>query len=511
MKIQLFAATHTGHFGYENLGISRIAAFLLLKEVQVKTTNLYYGNDFEKEKLKIDEDSDMYGFSAYHDNIDFIFSVAGEIKRQKEDALIFLGSRFATDAALDILADCPLVDFIVLGTGEFPLYHFIQALEQGNDFAGACKMNPNIVSAFDYEGKSVCNTDIQWLPLPDRSHIVPGNKLIAYISSAHGCTGRCSFCSVTGKGVRWNGRSAMSIFNEIVNLNKQYQIRCFIFTDGSFEDRGKQGRRKIEELCSLLKEYPVKMGFRCFLRVETITSREADLALLLLMREAGFTNIALGIDAGNETDLKLYNKIATLEQNKTVLSLYRSCGIEPLYGFIFFNPYSTETTLLENYHFLSQQCCIEMEHYISTLQVYVGTDIHVRLKEEGVLLESYDYKSVYAYRFISEHTKRVHSFISEVIQPSNAVRMASGFTYFIQLYNFYLVLNPEDSDMQKLVCSIKNRISTLCGAYFSTLYEKRDLQLAYDRFADFQNSLCMEYKRSEDLKYVLLRKILKNR
>lgn len=47
------------------------------------------------------------------------------------------------------------------------------------------------------------------------------------------------------------------------------------------------------------------------------------------MKKAGFHNIFVGIESGNDDDLLLYNKQTTVKENEKFLKLCKKVGIEP--------------------------------------------------------------------------------------------------------------------------------------------------------------------------------------
>ena len=213
--IQLITVVNEKQYEFDNIGTSRIAAFLSSRDINVKTTFIYQENSL-KEIDKIDFSYDIFGFSAYNTNIDFIFALAKIIKQKNSKKLIFLGSKYATDAADLILDESKDIDFIILGHGEYPLLEFFTLYKNGKSLDEIYKLIPNIKTR-DYSfNKEECVSDINTLVWPERTNTYLRNNFTANICTSHGCAGNCSFCSVSEKNHKWSGRPAKDIFDEII-------------------------------------------------------------------------------------------------------------------------------------------------------------------------------------------------------------------------------------------------------------------------------------------------------
>jgi len=74
------------------------------------------------------------------------------------------------------------------------------------------------------------------------------------------------------------------------------------------------------------------------------------------MKKAGFQIPIVGIESGNELDLKLYNKRCTYEDNIRILKMLNHANIySGSFRFIMFNPFSDWERIERNYWFLAKQ------------------------------------------------------------------------------------------------------------------------------------------------------------
>lgn len=339
VKVQLiYAASSITHKGEEYLGINRIYAHLQSKNIDCVLTDLLYDIDINTQYEKVDMSCNYFGFSIFSDSAEFIFKYSDYIKSKIPNAVIFYGSVFASNCYNLIFNDCDSVDFIVLGYGEKPIQEFFEARANNVAVDEIVHNHKNLVSRKYNQNKEMCNLDINTLCLPSREIIKSRKRSLIIVSliTKHGCAGSCSFCSVRGKG---SYRDAESIFNEIIEIYNETDMRCFNFSDPSFEDFGIIGKKTINDLCDLIIKSGIKFSFRCLFRAESFTNTKEDIELLLKMKRAGFNSFFIGIEAANDDDLRVFNKRATKEHCYNVLKLFYEIGLEPKYGFIMINPY----------------------------------------------------------------------------------------------------------------------------------------------------------------------------
>ena len=115
----------------------------------------------------------------------------------------------------------------------------------------------------------------------------------------------------------------------------------------------------------------------------------------------------MDFDAGNDKDLRLYGKRASLEDNYRAARIMTQNRIGLDYGIIMFNPYSTFETLRENGRFLRSTGVTVKSHIISHQYVaYSGAPLVDMLREDGLLKTNDAYfADRYPYHFSDD---RIH-------------------------------------------------------------------------------------------------------
>jgi len=428
----------------EHLGLASIAAYLRRHNIAVDLLSFVTGECSEAPSPVTLPQYDLYGFSLYPNTADEVTKYANAIKAIYPDSLVCVGGQLATAAACEILDDCSSIDFCVLGDGEDPLLRVVQAMASRQSL----HLIPAILTRTSPARTVVISrTELDELSWPVRDFLPlsakRGNRT-ARLNSSLGCVASCTFCSVNGyyeaeltarqsapsrqllvhglpngtsgqepqRRKKWRARRMQDVFDEILWLNRNFGVRSFVFNDASFEDPGIIGKNRIKELCKLIKDCGTILALRCSMRAESLTHE--DNCLLELMRSVGFTHIFVGIEAGNDSDLRVFNKRASVEDNERTIALLERNDIDLTMGFIMLNPYSTWSTVADNYRFLAKHRAFILSQYIGKVHVYFGTALHERLRTDRLLTSDFSYRKPFAYLFVDRKVRELDDFLEEL-------------------------------------------------------------------------------------------------
>lgn len=503
--LQLLSVVNEEQSRFENIGISRIVAFLEQNDIKVKMAFINF-EDLENEIKKIDYECDMFGFSAYNQNINYIFEMARRIKSKNKKSIIFVGSKFASASSKMILEESNDIDFVILGNGEYPILEFINLYSSGKKLNKIYATHPNIIARGYVSNKIECNTDINTLVWPKRT-----SKLNSYNNFAFICTSNNykddPFYDLSNRNNKWNGRGAEDIYNEIITIFKKWGVRFFVFTDENLEEHGDLGKNRIKNLCKLLIKYPVKLSFRCSLRADSFKDIESDNEILKLMCEAGFANIFLDIDAANEKDLLLYEKKAKLTDNDIALGLMKKNGINALYSFIIINPYSNENSIEDNFKFLSRHKSSQLNHYINILKVHHNTPIYYKLKKDNLLKKDFCYKNIFDYKFLNPFANEVFDFIQNYIVRSVIFQYSTDCYNLIHLYNNLNFFGYISAELDVQFKDIKEEVFFCLNDYFNSIYINHNISLS--RFQVFEKNLVKLYEIMRVVQMKFTKQIIK--
>jgi Fe-S oxidoreductase len=458
---------------------------------------------------KIPKGYNLYGFSLYVKNAKLIYEIARIIKYNYVNSYIFVGSLLATSAANFVLSDCNAIDFVVLGEGEYPILEVIKSIENGGNFS----VIPSIKTRNDNIEKVPAVIDICKVPWPARDYLDDNKNnryFLSHIVGSRGCCNNCSFCSLVGtykkvKGPKWQGREPEDIYKEIVTIYNKYGVRSFYFTNSSFEDPGNIGKMNIEKLCDLLLNYPVRFNFNALIRAETFTER--DIHLIKLMREAGFSLVFIGIESMDESDLKLYNKKATIVDNKRSYRLFVENDIEVRPGIIMLNPLSTREKLKKTYEFLTENRVYLSNLYMRHLDIYYDTEIYHKIAGLGLLKHEYTYLDPDQYYFKDPFVAEISEFFKTIMLKSKMIDEEYKLLTFFELFLGLRVFFPEEAALfENEINTLKFRLFYEISAFFRIIYVDNNLSCAKECYKEYERKMQKIFSDAKIIRMKILKR-----
>lgn len=167
--------------------------------------------------------------------------------------------------------------------------------------------------------------DLDALPYPDRTFLNLSRYSYPFtISTARGCPGRCIFCS---SHAFWGNkvvmRSAIDIYNEVVELHQQYSMKEFFIIDDTFTVVPKRTKKFCNLITSYQRDYNVSFSWGYESRADIV-----DEELLEAMKEAGCTMIQFGMESGNDEVLKSVKKRIIYDQIYNAVGRANKCGLK---------------------------------------------------------------------------------------------------------------------------------------------------------------------------------------
>jgi anaerobic magnesium-protoporphyrin IX monomethyl ester cyclase len=510
----------------EHVGLGGIATYLRDRSIRVDLVSFLTGEPAERLTGMESPAECIYGFSIYPNTALDVIRYASAIKARYPRSLICVGGQLASAAAAEILEDAPSIDFCVLGDGEYPMFSVVRALAGGQPIDG-------IPSIFTRDGRPPDThlepADLGALPWPARDFLPlslrRGNRT-ARINSSLGCAASCTFCSVNGyydaelaarqkstpqqislqpppvpvfreaPRKKWRARRVIDVFNEILWLNRNFNVRSFVFNDASFEDPGRVGKNRIRELCHLIQDSGLKCAFRCSFRAESFG--EEDGALLDLMRTVGFTHIFSGIEAGSADDLMVFNKMATVQDNERIIALLKAHDIDLMMGFIMLNPYSTRATILDNYGFLARHGAFVLNHYVGKVHVYFGTSIHRQLQRDGHLTRDFSYRNPFGYSFANSEIRELDILLEELrCTPVMGRQTGRMYSLSYKVSELRALFGCDAAEAVGEFRLLQERSAAILASYFETVFVRKDLGEARRGLDGFKAAIEAECKQLE--------------
>ncbi|MFH1369614.1 MAG: radical SAM protein [Elusimicrobiota bacterium] len=327
---------------------------------------------------------DLAGLSSVTANFDNACLWAKEIKRNI-GCPVMAGGVHVTALPEKSLQDCPEIDFLVLGEGEYVTADICDVIENKSfdpsKIPSVCfRKNGNIIknkrSGFienldeiPYPARDL--VDLKWYRLHPQFE---RGRLHATVMSSRGCPSSCTFCGniTTGRKFRPNG--IKYFVDELEFLVKKYGVRHFHIVDDNFAAE----KSRVTGICNEILSRNLEISWFIFGRIDQLHDEE----LLRLMKKSGCVFILFGIESGSQQILDNIKKGINLKQIEETCAMCRKVGIRYLNSFIIGCPGETEKTLKETINF-----AISLKAVISAFGVLIpfpGTPIFIKYYSDKV-------------------------------------------------------------------------------------------------------------------------------
>jgi len=374
----------------ENLGIEYLKSSLIKRGYNVEIIDAWLNElevDVVYEMLAKEKDNILFvGISSYMSNTAPTIELMKRLKKLDENIVIACGGFGPTFYPSDYLNNG--ADYIMRGEGEDAICGLADCISNGE-----IPINVNNVGYKDRDNvilnPMMClRDDLDSLPFPSRDTMdgVLSKKSTVNMVTARGCSGNCEFCSVISffrlsDGKVWRTRSINNIVDEIELLYKN-GVEYIKMVDDSFVD-GIRDEKWCKDFADEIERRGIKVKLRGQIRADKVTD-----SILYNLKRARFFSFAWGIENGSQTALARMNKMATLEDNKRALELFKKHGYIVQMGYILFDKETTVKELEENYQFMSQYDFAVTKGIFSEMFSAEGTKLNQRLKDNNELIES---------------------------------------------------------------------------------------------------------------------------
>lgn len=342
------------------LGLGYLAAAARKNGIAV---SLYDANRFKTDSSKLiklikKEKPDFVGFQFYTMNFDHVKRGLETVKKTNENIITIVGGPHPSALPKETLADLGKnLDFAFCGEAEIGLPQLLKTIEeeenQFSDIPGLIyrKEEETIINE-PYFSKDIDEFDPPAWDLlkpnvyPEAQHgAFFENFPIAPIITTRGCPFNCTFCAGklnTGSVLR--KRSVTKVIEEIKYLHTVHHIKEFHIVDDNFTLDRDFAKKILAEIIKL--DLKISFAVPNGIRLDTL-----DKEIIVLMKNAGFYLISVGIESGSDRVLKLMGKHLSVKQIKEKISLIKSAGLDAAGFFILGYPGETEKEIKKTINF----------------------------------------------------------------------------------------------------------------------------------------------------------------
>ncbi len=298
----------------------------------------------------------LIGFSLYTPRMweEALLVIAELRKALGRPPAVVVGGHYATFRADELLTRYPQISYVIAGEGEKPLRQLLIALKSGSSFHDVAGLKRRGDSGEIREGPPSCPEP----NIDDLGHIEFGrvakriNPDEWSLSTSRGCPGACSFCISSrhwGKA-GWRGHSPEWIVDRLCELFHKHKATWINIVDDNFFGASNPVSRA-RAISESMQARRVHVPFSIMARADTVcTFPEA----FLLLRNAGLSQVFLGLESGNDSTLEKMEKGIDTETGEGAVDILGRLGIGVTLGNIVFHPWMTKSSVLADLDYLEK-------------------------------------------------------------------------------------------------------------------------------------------------------------
>ncbi len=318
-----------------------------------------------------------------------------KIKKKYPKIIIVAGGEHSSAIPEYVLRDCPSIDYVIRGEGEFSMLEFSYNLFNGKSFKnipGICFLDKE--KKFVDNGLSKRIERIDKIPRPAWHLLKPENYFNDYftlglatgrnmpILATRGCPFQCTFCSSLSM---WTTRYVMRDPEEIVDemewLKKEYKANNFEFFDLTAIIK----KDWILEFCDTIKKRKMK-DITWQLPVGTRTE-SLDEEVLKAIYDTGCHFVCYAPESGSQKSLDIIKKRVKIDRLIKSIKTSVKIGHTVKLNFIIGFPHETLIDCLKTI-FFAMYCAFRLgvsDILFSVFAPYPGSELFEKLKKEKKL------------------------------------------------------------------------------------------------------------------------------
>lgn len=384
------------------LGLASLAAYLIEKGFSAEILDPII-EDMPLDKIIESihkKEPKVIGISSVTSTYEKAKEIAQEIKNNFSEKIILVGGHHITLFGDEAAKKDGCFDFFVCGEGEITaqeLMEFLKAQDYDrtkvfSDQSQLKKIN-GIIFKTDGEiiktEKRELIPDLNLLPFPAR-HLLKMEKYIplpieykrlptVHMMISRGCPFNCTYCSTHAAfGYKIRFRSPEKVIEEIKQVIQKYGARQISFWD----DVLTINKEWIYRLCDLMVQENLNIIWNCYAHPNTV-----DDEMLNKMKKAGCFCIWYGIEAGDDSLLKIINKGTTIESVRKAVNLAKNRGIEVRGLFMIGLPGETPELAQKTINFAKELDVDYAQFSITT--PHIGTKLYDQAQNYGTLQKDF--------------------------------------------------------------------------------------------------------------------------
>ncbi|XBS69247.1 radical SAM protein [Acerihabitans sp. KWT182] len=423
-----------GH--YENLALGLIAGQLRLAGYSVELFDLRVDGLTEQEMAAkiIKGRFTLVAFSVNYVTLQSALRISQRLAMFAEyKPFIVLGGEHVSYEDVGILTAYQSIDAICRGEGEISLQRLVDTIS--NDFplngidgitfrdpkTGQIHINDNRQPNVELDGLSFAAHDVALRGIKNGRPVKTG------ILINRGCPYPCVFCNAQrflgneSTGIR--NRTPANAVKEIAALEpliRQTKDYLHIY-DATFVTPSRENRNWITAFCDEMEKRELSLPFDVFIRADSFNvTKEKDQQLLMRLRDLGMISTYLGLEAGDDEQMDIYNKKIVPSESIKVFQYLKSKGMAgSTNGCITFFQDVTLKQIQKTILFLYGAGLASFWNICSRAETLPG----IRLNQYTVMQDRHVPWDVTNYRFRDDKVARLYSYVKRINDRYEVIRL----------------------------------------------------------------------------------------
>jgi len=344
------------------------------------------------------ENADVYCFSTYIFNVDFVLQVVRNLKKLKPNSVIILGGPEVTYENEQILRENPQIDFISCGEGEVSLVSLVNSLDRTPSLSkekvfaektcGTAFIYNNMYISFPF-APPICDLDTLPFPYTEEELSDSGNKIL-YYESSRGCPFNCSYC-LSSAETRVRFKSVARTCEELEKFIS-HKVRLVKFIDRTFN----ADKKRAEQIVSyIIRNDNGITSFHFEVAPWLVTDNFVE---LLKSSRSGLFQLEIGIQSTNPETLAAINRKISFEEVRSSILKLKTAPIHIHVDLIAGLPYETFEKFGKSFDEVMELECDCLQ--LGFLKMLKGTQITHQNEHEYIYEDNSPYQ-VLSNKYIS--------------------------------------------------------------------------------------------------------------
>lgn len=343
------------------------------------------------------------------ENFDFILIYGSIVDYKNENSVCELLKKRFPETKIGFIGPFPSTKPEFFKSGDFVIIGEAESFFM-NDFKNIKQLKGDVNAS--------SQTDMDALPTPD----FDGFNIESYgyepaiskrpflvLQASKGCPYSCGYYCTYGayQGPRIRQRSAKKVVEDILTLQRKYNVKGIQFRDPTFG----LNKNWMGEFCKELKDKKVKIDWGMETRLDLLNKENVK-----QMFDVGLRNINIGIETSDlEVAKRNKRKLVELKHQEEMIKFCKKLGVNVSAFYIFGLEGDTEKSIRDTMKYAVKMNTLLARFSVST--PYPGTSFYDQLEKEGRLITK-NFEEYNQFNLVYKHENLTQKRVRELLEKA---------------------------------------------------------------------------------------------